>query len=407
MEQGHKDALNYLKLRQDLMVEQLLQWVAINSGTDNQTGLSNMLDELYRAFSPLADEIQVISFPPIPTINLDGEEEKQQCGDALFIRKRPHLSRRFLLSGHMDTVYSPSHPFQTYQYLNDNMINGPGVADMKGGLVVILNALSAFEESPLAKELGWDVFINADEEIGSPASSEFLEKIAKNYQAALVYEPAMDETGTFAKNRSGSGKLTLIAHGKAAHAGRSFNEGRNAICYLSEAILAIHGLNGERPGVTINVGQIAGGQALNMVPDKAVAKLDIRIAKEEDERFVLDAIHSIINSLKREGFSLSISGHFGRPVKTVHRNTEKLFNRIKLLGEKYHLKIDWKNSGGCCDGNNLAKHGLAVLDTLGVRGGNIHSNDEFILLDSLQERAFLSLLIFLDLAQGGLEDINQ
>lgn len=306
----------------------------------------------------------------------------------------------------MDTVFAVNNPFQNLTYINENYLNGPGVADMKGGLIVMLHALHAFEELAGANNLGWDVVINADEEIGSPASGAFFDEIAANYQAALLYEPAMDPEGTLAKNRRGSGKLTLVATGKTAHAGRSFYKGRNAICYLAEAIVAIHALNGQRENVTINVGKIAGGEALNVVPDKAVAKLDVRIGKTEDEQWVRNELNTIIAKMKHEDYSITVHGSFGRPVKRICPATQKLFSRIQEIGRLLNLSIDWKDSGGCCDGNNLAHHGLAVIDTLGVRGGNIHSPNEYILLDSLVERATLSALLLHDLAQGGLEELR-
>lgn len=388
------------------MVEQLHQFCVINSGTTNLQGLKTMSEVLLAAFQLIADAIHFKKMPPLSVIELSGATTMQHCGDALFISKRSHLPRRILLAGHMDTVYSAEHPFQQLTYLNDNCLNGPGVADMKGGLIVMLHALSAFEQHECATQLGWDVLINADEEIGSPASSPFLAEIAHNYQAALVYEPAMTATGTLAKNRKGSGKLTLIATGKAAHAGRAFDQGFNAICYLAEALCAIHALNGQRDGVTINVGRIAGGEALNVVPDKAVAQLDIRINLPEDELWVRAKLEKIINQLMRKEYSLTVHGHFGRPVKRVKANTERLFQRIQHWGQEMDLAIDWNDSGGCCDGNNLAHQGLPVIDTLGVRGGNIHSEQEYILLDSLTERAALSALLLVDLAQGGLERLK-
>ncbi|KTC86591.1 hydrolase [Legionella brunensis] len=406
MDQALKGLLPYLNARKKLMVEQLHQFCEINSGTENMQGLAVMLQALQSAFKPLSDEIHVHSFPEIATINMTGETSKQRCGDALFIRKRPELKRRILLTGHMDTVYGASHPFQTLRYVNENHINGPGVADMKGGLIIILHALSAFEETPIAKELGWDIVINADEEIGSPASKDLFDEIAANYQAALVYEPTMNPEGTLAKNRRGSGKFTLVATGKTAHAGRSFYQGRNAICYLAEAITAIHALNGLRDNVTINVGKIAGGGALNVVPDKAVAKMDIRIGASEDENWVREQFDAILGRMKREDYSFTLHGAFTRPVKRVCPATEKLFFRIQQIGQQLGLKIDWQDSGGCCDGNNLANHGLAVIDTLGVRGGNIHSSNEYILLDSFVERTTLSTLLLTDLAKGGLEELQ-
>ena len=388
------------------MVDQLHDWCGINSGTEHLAGLVKMHKTLRDAFNPLADEIQTMSFAPITTINMSGETMLQTCGDALFIRKRPHLKRRVLLSGHMDTVYAENHPFQTLTFLNDNHLNGPGVADMKGGLMVILHALLAFENTKGHDQLGWDVFINADEEIGSLASGAQLKAKASDYQAALVYEPAMTANGLLAKNRRGSGKLTLVATGKAAHVGRAFEEGRNAICFLAEIITAVHKLNGKRTGVTINVGKIAGGEALNVVPDKAVAKLDIRINHPDDEHWVRQQLNEISNKIKQSDYSISIFGGFDRPVKRINPPTQRLFNRIQRVGRTLGLALDWQDSGGCCDGNNLSAEGLPVLDTLGVRGGEIHSTREFILIDSLVERACLSALLLTDLAQGGLEELT-
>lgn len=393
--------LSFLRNNQQTMVSQLHQFCEINSSTDNLSGLKLMRSVLQKAFSPIADDIESRQLPPVSNLDMAGNITLRACGDMLFIRKRPELKRRILLSGHMDTVYGIDNSFQKLTYVNDNCINGPGVTDMKGGLIVMLHALTAFEQTPYAQELGWDVIINADEEIGSPASGPIFNEISKNYEAALVYEPAMTAQGTFAKNRKGSGKLTLIATGKAAHAGRSFFEGRNAICFLAEAVSAIHALNEKQQGITINVGLIAGGNALNVVPDKAIAKLDIRISTPEDELWVRQQIAEIIKKMTREGYSLTVQGDFGRPVKRVNPATLALFERIKKLGKSLGLAIDWQDSGGCCDGNNLAAHGLPVLDTLGVRGGEIHSPNEFILLDSLVERAALSSLLLIDLAQKG------
>ena len=157
--------------------------------------------------------------------------------------------------------------------------------------------------------------------------------------------------------------------------------------------------------MTINVGKISGGQALNVVPDKAVAKLDVRIGFAEDAAWVQQQLETITNQFKRTDYSLFVHGGFGRPVKRVNQGTENLFTRIKELGHELDLTIDWSDSGGCCDGNNLAKHGLPVIDTLGVRGDNIHTSNEYVLLDSLVERAALSALLLVDLAQGGLEKL--
>lgn len=397
-----KELIALIQSTHQSQIEMLHQFCVINSGTTHLAGLSLMAQALSNAYEPIADQIELKKLPRISLVNLQGDHEEQLYGDALLIRKRPHLKRRILLSGHMDTVYPEHSSFQELRYINDNQINGPGVADMKGGLIVMLHALKAFEHSDVAQQIGWDVLINSDEEIGSLASSHLLEALARQSQVGLVYEPAMTADGTFAKNRKGSGKLTLVAQGKAAHAGRAFDEGRNAICYLAEAIHLIHQWNGVRPGITLNIGRIAGGEALNVVPDKAVAQIDVRISMPEDEFWVRDQLNALIAQLKRPGYSLTLHGEFSRPVKRICPKTKQLFQRVQHLGLELGLHLDWKDSGGCCDGNNLAHYGLPVLDTLGVRGGHIHSSDEYILLDSLLERTTLSTLLLLDLAQNGL-----
>ncbi len=399
------DLFHFLKNSKSTMLTQLHEFCEINSGSENLAGLATLHQHLSLAFQPLADEITAYPLLPFNSMDMQGKTVNQPCADALFIRKRPELSRRILLSGHMDTVYPSHHPFQKLTYINDNCINGPGVADMKGGLIVILHALTAFEYTPQAKELGWDVFINSEEELGSPSSGEVLANLAPSYQAALVYEPSM-AGGKFAKNRRGSGKLTLIATGKAAHVGRAFEEGRNAIYHLTQALTAIHELNGKKEGLTVNIGKIAGGTALNMVPEKAVAKIDVRFQEAKDTDWIIEKINEIIKKLTKEGYRLELHHHFGRPVKRINPPTEKLFARLSLVGKKLGLTVDWEDSGGCCDGNNLASKGLAVIDSLGVRGGHIHSSEEFILVDSMVERSILSALLLSDLADSGLETLQ-
>ena len=396
-----------LNSHQAAMLEQLHTFCAINSGSLHLDGLAHIHDVLKNAFAPLVDEIESHTLPPVSNINLSGQETHENVGALLYLRKRPHLTRRVLLSGHMDTVFDKHHPFQTITETKPGVLNGPGVADMKGGLIVMLHALDAFEKTEAAKSMGWDVVITADEELGSPASSAFFKTIRSRYQAALVYEPAVNPKGGFAKSRKGSGKFTLIAHGKTAHAGRAFHEGKNAIVHLAKALTAIDALNQNDRSVTLNIGQIAGGKALNSVPDTAVAKIDVRIKHPDDETFVSEQFQHIIQALKQDGYELRLEGGFGRPVKQINPASEALFKRLQALGKIQGLDINWEDTGGCCDGNNLAAEGLAVIDTLGVRGGNIHSAEEFIIVESLLERALLTALLLTDLAEGSLETLIQ
>lgn len=388
-----------LNISFDAMRTQLDEFCKTNSGSHHANGLASMHNLLSKAFAPIADDIQSISLPEVPFITMSGELIWQTSSNALLIRKRAHLKNRVLLCGHMDTVFDADSPFQSTQLLTDNVLNGPGVADMKGGLIVMLHALMAFEQSEHADVLGWDVLINPDEEIGSTASRAVMCDIAKHCQTALVYEPSMTPDGKLAKNRKGNIKLTIIATGRSAHAGRDFDSGRNAICYLAKLVTAIDDLNHQRSGVTFNVGQISGGTTLNTVPDKAVAKIDIRITLPEDADWINAQLTQIKAQYHHQDFGLDLHLAYDRPPKRVDQSTIKLFERLSKMAQSIGVSLDWQDSGGCCDGNNIAQLGIPVLDTLGVRGGDIHTPNEYILLDSLVERASLSALLLMDLAE--------
>lgn len=389
---------NWLESQYQSMVANLYALCEINSGSTNLTGLEKLHHLLRTLFTSVADTVEIPKLPQAFTRTLDGDEQILNLGEPLLIRKRPEQQRRILLCGHMDTVFAQNHPFQTLTPISDNKLCGPGVTDMKGGLIVMLYALLALEQLPQAKNLGWDVFINADEEIGSPSSGPFLESIAHQYQAGFVYEPTQDIAGTFVKNRKGSLKCTIVAVGKAAHAGRDFHAGRNAICLLAKVITAIDALNYKHPNISINIGLIKGGNALNIVPAKAVTQLDIRMESSHDLLWLKESLVKIIDSFQHPEYKINIYFHFSRPVKTISPPTQRLFNHLINIAAAMDLKVDWRDSGGCCDGNNLCSQGLPVIDTMGVRGEHIHTENETICLDSLVERSLLSALLFNQLA---------
>lgn len=401
-----KTLKSFLAPLEEEMVEKVTQFCEINSGSLHLQGIAHMHDALKAAFKPLVNDIETHALPPVETINMSGQKKHTTVGPVLFLRKRPHLKRRILLSGHMDTVFGENSAFQQVTQVKPGILQGPGVTDMKGGLVIILYALKAFETLDIASSIGWDVCITADEELGAPGSHAFLEAIRDDYRAGLVYESSITPKGMFARARKGSGKFTWVAHGKAAHAGRSFKKGRNAITYLAEVLVAINALNQNKRNTTLNVGEIKGGEALNIVADLAVAKIDVRTSHPEDAAWTLKQFKYIQTKFKRRGYNLELYGSFGRPVKVMNQQSLALFKRLRKLGALDHQWFSWKDTGGCCDGNNLAENGLAVVDSLGARGGNIHSIDEYLIIDSLVERAHLSALLLADLANGGLEALT-
>ncbi len=406
MHQPLTQALNWIRQQESHCIEQLIAWCNIHAGSTHLEGLQHMHQQLAQAFASLADQQQTLDSPPRLYSSLLGEKKTQVLGSALYCQKRPHLTRRILLCGHMDTVFPPSSPFRLSQHPLENRLVGPGVADMKGGLMIMLTALQAFERTPAAETLGWDVFINADEEVGSLASQHHLCAIAKQAQAALVFEPALDEIGTLARARKGCGHFTIHATGKAAHAGRDFHAGKNAIMLLANALIAIHKLNQQNASFTINIGLIQGGEALNQVPDKAGAKLEIRVENPKKQVEILQQLQHICDSLSKKDAELTLEGQFHRPIKLISPQTERLFLKLQHAAGQLNLTRHWQDSGGCCDGNNLAALGVPVLDTLGMRGGQIHTEQEYACIDSLVEQASLTLLLLHDLASGGLEQVT-
>jgi glutamate carboxypeptidase len=394
--------LKWIDSRHEAMVQQVLDWSHINSGSLNIAGQDAMRAALVKAFEPLDGEIEEIALAPMREVDAAGNEVEVLLGKALHIAKRPDAPHQVLLGGHMDTVFAADHPFQRTVQVDDNTLNGPGVADLKGGLAVMLTALQALERSPFAENVGWEVLLNPDEEIGSPGSAPLLEESARRSHLGLIYEPALAD-GTLAGARKGSGNFAAVVRGRAAHAGREHRLGRNAIVALADFIRAIDNLNGQRPGVTVNSGRIEGGGALNIVPDLAIGRFNVRVADSDEMAWVERQLRRIGAEIDgRDGFAFTLHGGFGRAPKVLSPANLALFHWLAECGAELGMPVSWKPTGGCCDGNNLAAAGLPNVDTLGVRGGGIHSSDEFVLLDSLTERARLSALFLMKLGAGKL-----
>jgi glutamate carboxypeptidase len=397
----YKPHLDWIAQQRPVMEALTERWAHINSGSYNLGGLRAMRAALAESFAMLGGEAAVLPLAPITQIDAQGLPVSREMAEALTLRKHPDAPLQVLLVGHMDTVYGPDHPFQTCTRREGDILNGPGVADLKGGLVVMLHALAALERSPWAGQLGWQVLLNPDEEIGSIASDLLLREAAQGKRLGLVYEPALVD-GTLAGARKGSGNFTIVVHGRAAHAGRNPQDGRNAIVALSEITRSVFALNDGRPGLTLNPGKIEGGGALNVVPDLALLRFNIRTGDAADEAWVLTEIEKILTQIRQSHeVTTELHGHFTRAPKPMSPENKAIFDMVLACGAELGLTIGIKSSGGCCDGNNLWRHGLPNVDTLGVRGANIHSADEIVHLDSLVERAQLSALLLIKLAKEG------
>lgn len=387
------------RITHDPMLAQVQQWAAINSGSGNLAGLKATADRLADAFAVLPGNIELHEPTPVEKVRADGVIEIVEHGRHLVATVRPEAPVQLLFTGHMDTVFPADHSFQDQRWLEDGVLNGPGVADMKGGIAVMLAALAAAETAPEFANAGYHVMINSDEEVGSPSSAPLIATLAKGKTAALTYEPALPD-GTLAGERGGSGNFSIIISGKSAHAGRNPEDGRNALLAAADLALRLKGLT--RPGLNVNPARIEGGSPNNVVPDHAILRVNFRPMTPQivDETDI--ALRKLIADIEREhDVSAHLHGSFGRPPKPIDAGAAKLFDLVKQCGADLGLSIAWKASGGVCDGNNIAACGIPVVDTMGVRGGAIHSADEFLITESLVERARLSALTILRIAKKG------
>ncbi|MBA4307581.1 MAG: hypothetical protein C0429_12680 [Sphingopyxis sp.] len=387
------------RITHDPMLAQVQQWAAINSGSGNLAGLKATADRLADAFAVLPGNIELHEPAPVEKVRADGVIEIVEHGRHLVATIRPEAPVQLLFTGHMDTVFPADHSFQDQRWLEDGVLNGPGVADMKGGIAVMLAALATAETAPEFANVGYHVMINSDEEVGSPSSAPLIAALAKGKTAALTYEPALPD-GTLAGERGGSGNFSIIISGKSAHAGRNPEDGRNALLAAADLALRLKALT--RPGLNVNPARIEGGSPNNVVPDHAILRVNFRPMTPQivDETDI--ALRKLIADIEREhDVSAHLHGSFGRPPKPIDAGAAKLFDLVKQCGADLGLSIAWKASGGVCDGNNIAACGIPVVDTMGVRGGAIHSADEFLITESLVERARLSALTILRIAKKG------
>ncbi len=380
------------------MLARARAWSAINSGTGNLTGLAEVAGLLADAFSTLPGTLTLVDPAPADRVGVDGAVSPIAHGRHLHLSVRPEAGRRLLLTGHMDTVYPADHPFQTLTDRADGTINGPGIADMKGGLAVMLAALEAIEA--VGCGIGYDVVINSDEETGSFSSAALIEQAARAKLAALTYEPALPD-GTLAGARGGTGNFSIVVRGRSAHAGRNPEDGRNAI--VAAAALAVRLSDARGPRLAVNPARIDGGGPNNVVPDLAVLRINFRPKDQTEIARAQAAIDAAARDIAAaHDVRVDVHGSFNRPPKPIDAGAARLFDLVQGVGADLDLPIAWRDTGGVCDGNNIAAAGTPVIDTMGVRGGAIHSADEYLIVDSLAERAGLSAVTILRLAENGL-----
>jgi glutamate carboxypeptidase len=365
------------------------QWAGINSGSGHRAGLDRMRAVLREAFG----QFQGAQIDEVPCAG---------TAAALRIRVRPGAPNRILLNGHFDTVYEADDPFQRCQWLDAERLNGPGVTDMKGGLVTMLAALQTFELTPHANEVGWEVLLTPDEETGSRGSAQVLVESARWAQFGLVFEPGRP-SGDIVHSRKGTGGIIATCRGRASHAAKIPNDGRNAIVALAEFLIAANKIPHELPGVLVNVGNIrGGGPATNVVPDFAEAELDLRITHAGDRERLLTRLRALAAEISgREGFKLELSGGFNRPPKECMPAEEALFPEWQRANRDLGgSPFSWVHSGGSSDGSQLSAAGLPNFDGVGPVGDHLHSAREYLNVSTIATRAQIVALFMHRVAIG-------
>lgn len=391
--------LERLDGERESLVARTENWSSINSGSFELPGLAAMRVTLLDTVSELPAAPEVVDLTPSKRVRPDGEVIDVQHGASIRVRVRPEAPIQVALTGHYDTVFPAAHAFQT-PWREGDILRGPGVADMKGGINVMLAALRAFEALPGDRRVGYEVLLSPDEEVGSMGSAPLLAELGARAHVGLTYEPAMAD-GALVDARKGSANFHLAVKGRAAHVGRAFSDGRSAVIAAAEAALALNTLNGKRDGVTFNVGAIDGGGAVNVVPERAVLRFNVRVPDAEAAIWAEAEVYRVAREIgARDGIEAHLHGGFTRPPKPLNDQQRTMVAWTHRAGSALGLDLQFRASGGVCEGNNLAAAGCPNIDTLGPCGGGLHSDEEFALISSFSERAKLSFLLLTGLDRG-------
>jgi glutamate carboxypeptidase len=377
--------------RQDDMHDLLETLVCIESPSDDPAAIAAVHE-------PLIERFAALGFAAYQTPPRDGR------GPHLYARPQPRTPSAplQLLVGHCDTVWPHGTLEQMPFEIDDNVIRGPGVFDMKGGLAQLLTALHALRDVGL--DLGTDlpvtpvVFINADEEVGSPTSARHIHRLARCAHRAFVVESALGLDGKIKTARKGTGRYTIRIQGKSAHAGLDPESGASAILELSHVVQAVHDLSDPEAGLTVNVGTIEGGTRPNVIAAESRAEVDVRVTTGEQMRHVDAALHNL--EATTPGTTLEISGGVGRPPMEFTERSRQLWEHTQTAAAWLNLPLDHGRSGGASDGNLTSQH-APTLDGLGPVGDGAHARREFCYADKMVERAaLLAVLLTLPAAHA-------
>ena len=379
-----KEIITYLKDNHKPMLALLKEMVAIESPSNNKKALKNVIRFLRK-------ELEQLGFY---TLHVSGKNTGGYLYARPLIRKKNTPLQ--LLIGHCDTVWE-LHTIKDMPVVQSNgKLSGPGVFDMKAGIIQILFSLRAIKALQLDLAVTPIILINTDEEIGSHESTPIIKRLSKLVHRAFVLEPPLGLEGRLKTARKGVGRFTITVKGKAAHAGLDPQKGVNAIVELSHQVQRLYAMNDFDKGITVNVGLIEGGYASNVIAAESKATIDVRVYNIEDGAYITDRIHQLKPIL--DNVELRIEGRIGRPPMTQTSRNKHLWKNAEANGKLIGLNLEQAIAGGGSDGNTTSLY-TATLDGLGTPGDGAHATHEFIFSDKLIERtALLTLLMLNDAA---------
>lgn len=286
--------------------------------------------------------------------------------------------------GHMDTVFPKGEALKRPFFKDKHRAYGPGVCDMKGGLLVVLHTLELLAGQGKLNGFSFCVLFNGDEEVGSGASLPFIAETAKKTRQVFVFEPCRPDY-QFVLRRKGVGWFFIEAEGRASHAGADPEKGSNAVHEIAYQIIKIHELNDLQNGTSAHVTVINGGDKTNIIPDKAKAAVDIRISKVSEKKRVEDFFKRLNDNIHIDGVSLKVKGSIERSPMEPDDRTLAVWEIIRAKAEKIGVKAEHIATGGCSDGNITWSSGIPTIDGMGTVGANSHSLDEYVEIDSINK----------------------
>lgn len=368
---------SYVAENEQAMLGLLEKLIRINSYTPNKAGTDAVADEITQVMTDMGFTVQRHARETVGD-NLVAENQARQNG------------RGLMLCGHMDTVFPPEDGFDCFRTEGDTIV-GPGVVDMKGGLVVGIFALQALQAAGQLDDMPVAFVFNSDEETGSAQSKDLVIEQAKKSDIAFVFECG-SPGGKVVTGRKGKLSFVLDVTGQAGHSGNLSGPKPSAILELAHKTVALESLNDAKRGVSVNVGIVSGGVGPNTIAPKATAKIECRYWTESDGIILRESIEKIAATPTIPGTTCDLTVIPGRPTMERSNATGVLYDIVAAAGADLDIQVAEESRGGVSDANFIANAGTPVIDGMGPIGGKDHSHDEYMITSSFAERTILAAL---------------